>query len=64
MRPVNRTPLKVQIGAMGHCTAWLAIADFAAASRACRDFIEAHGLGASEWRGAGAAPSDGVARWT
>ncbi len=47
--PMNA--LKVQIGAVGHRATWLPVADFAAASRACREFIEAHDLGASEWRG-------------
>lgn len=52
MHPAIQTPgLKVQIGAAGHRTTWLPVATFAAASFACRTFIEAHDLGASRWRG-------------
>jgi NOL1/NOP2/fmu family ribosome biogenesis protein len=41
----------VQIGAVGLRARWLAVTDLAAASRACREFIEVHDLGASSWRG-------------
>lgn len=30
---------------------WVPVADFAAASSACREFIEANDLGAGAWRG-------------
>lgn len=52
MHPTTQVPgMKVQIGAAGHRTSWLPVATFAAASFACRTFIEAHDLGASRWRG-------------
>lgn len=35
----NDKTLRVQIGAVGIRTTWLPVADFAAASRACREFI-------------------------
>ena len=43
--------LRVQLAATGRRATWVAVPDFAAASRACRQFIEANGLGASGWRG-------------
>jgi hypothetical protein len=43
--------MKVQLGAVGMRTKWVSVTNFAAASRACRSFIEAHDLGASRWRG-------------
>jgi hypothetical protein len=52
MQPALRVPaFKVQIGATGHPASWLPVATFAAASFACRTFIEAHDLGSSRWRG-------------
>lgn len=52
MHPTITMPaFKVQIGATGHRTSWLPVTTFAAASFACRTFIEAHDLGASRWRG-------------
>lgn len=41
----------MQVGAVGMHGRWLLVADLAAASRACREFIEARDLGASRWRG-------------
>ena len=43
--------LQVQVGAAGQRGRWLPVPDLAAASRACREFIEMHDLGASGWRG-------------
>lgn len=51
MRPTNGGPLEVQIGAVDHRVTWMTVPDFAAASRACREFIQKHDLGASAWRG-------------
>ncbi len=48
---IQVSAFKVQISAAGHRTSWLPVASFAAASFACRTFIEAHDLGASRWRG-------------
>ena len=42
---------RVHICSVGHRLTWLPVADFAAAKRACREFIEKHNLGASQWRG-------------
>jgi hypothetical protein len=47
----NARTLKVQLAAVGIRARWVPLADYAAASRACRAFIEAHDLGASRWRG-------------
>lgn len=44
-------PLRLHIGGVGLGRRWVPIADFTAASRACREFIEANDLGASAWRG-------------
>ncbi|MBL8729710.1 MAG: hypothetical protein JNM25_14880 [Planctomycetes bacterium] len=52
MHPTAQVPaFRVQIGATGHRSTWLPVATFAAASFACRTFIEANDLGASRWRG-------------
>lgn len=45
------TALQVQVGAVGQRSRWVPVADLAAASRACREFIVEHDLGASTWRG-------------
>ncbi len=49
--PTEHPRLLVQVGAAGRRASWLPVADFAAASRACREFIKTHDLGASTWRG-------------
>ena len=52
MCPLPQTSkFRVHICAVRHRLTWLPVADFAAASRACREFIERHNLGASQWRG-------------
>ena len=51
MSAPNQPTLRVQLGATGIRATWLPVQDFAAASRACREFIETHDLGASSWRG-------------
>jgi hypothetical protein len=43
-------PFKVKVGVVGRRATWLPVADFAAASRACREFIESNDLG-SDWCG-------------
>jgi len=48
---VPHLPFKVRVGILGRRGAWIPVAASAAASQACREFIEAHDLGASEWCG-------------
>lgn len=48
---VQEAGFKVEFAAAGHRATWLPVVSFAAAAFACRTFIEAHDLGASQWRG-------------
>jgi len=48
---VQRLPFKVRVGIFGLRGEWILVADFAAASRVCREFIDSHDLGGSGWCG-------------
>lgn len=50
MHPTKPAPFQVHICAVGHRATSRRVTDFAAASRACREFIKRHSLGASQWR--------------
>jgi hypothetical protein len=45
------SPFRVRLAIAGRRATWVSVADLAAASAACREFIVKYDLGASVWRG-------------